>query len=142
MIAVAVFLAIGLACAIGAVFVLREASRQAAAPPPPTFSMDEAYEWVVANVDPLVAATLRPQDVRAILASQVEFFGRQGVTQADHAPNLAADVVIGTTETVEYVLARTAADGLELLPEQVYPVVETQLAYLQAIGAVGPRRTA
>lgn len=142
MIAVAVFLAIGVACGIGAVFVLREAGRQAAQPTPPTYSLDEAYAWVVANVPPLVAQTLRPDDVRTILAYQLEFFLRQGVTQGDTAPNLAADTVIGETETVGYIVSRAAADGVELLPEQVYPVVESQLAYLQAIGAVGPRRTA
>ena len=34
---------------------------------------------------------------------------------------------------------RSVTDGLTFIPEQVYPVVETQLAYLRAIGAVGPR---
>jgi len=32
---------------------------------------------------------------------------------------------------------RSAATGEEYLPEQVHAVVETQLAYLRAIGAVG-----
>jgi hypothetical protein len=46
--------------------------------------------------------------------------------------------VIGGSETVDYILERAAATGEAYLPEQVYPVVETQLAYLRAIGAVGP----
>ena len=142
MIVVTLFVAFGLVCAIAAWFVLREAGRQAAQPTPPTYSMDEAYEWVVANLDRLVASTLTPDDVRSILAHQVEFFSRQGVTQNGSAPNLATDVVIGESETVAYIVERCRADGLEVLPEQVYPVVETQLAYLRAIGAVGPRRTA
>ena len=139
MVVVAAFLAFGLVCAIAAYFVLREANRQAIEPRPPTYSLDEAYSWVVRHLDELVASTLTPDDVRSILQFQVEFFGRQGVTQNGTAPNLASDVVIGTSETVAYILERSAAQGLEFLPEQIYPVVETQLAYMRAIGAVGPR---
>ncbi len=142
MIVVALFVAFGLVCAIAAWFVLREAGRQSVTPTPPTYSLDEAYEWVVASVDRLVASTLTPDDVRAILARQVEFFTRQGVTQEGTAPNLATDVVIAESDTVGYIIDRCRADGLELLPEQVYPVVESQMAYLRAIGAVGPQRTA
>ena len=139
MVVVFAFLAFGLVCAVAAYFVLREANRQAVEPRPPIYSMDEAYSWVVRHLDDLVASTLTPEDVRSILRYQVEFFGRQGVTQNGSAPNLASDVVIGTSETVAYILERGAADGLEFLPEQIYPVVETQLAYMRAIGAVGPR---
>jgi len=47
-------------------------------------------------------------------------------------------VVIGGSETIEYILDRSAEMGVSYLPEQVYAVVETQLTYLKAIGAVGP----
>ncbi len=139
MVVVAGFLAFGLVCAIGAWFVLREAGKQAIEPRPPTYSMDEAYGWVVKNLDELVASTLTPQEVRSILGYQIDFFGRQGVTQNGSVPHLASDVVIGSSETVAYIIDRGAADGLTFIPEQIYPVVETQLAYLRAIGAVGPR---
>jgi hypothetical protein len=36
------------------------------------------------------------------------------------------------------VLERCAATGESYLPEQVYGVIDTQLSYLRAIGAVGP----
>jgi hypothetical protein len=137
---VAGFIAFGIACAVAAWFVMREASRQAVAPQPPVYRMDDAYEWVVKHLDDLVAATLTPDDVRRILALQVEFFQRQGVTQNGERPHFSADVVIGSSETVDYIIARAAADGETYLPEQIYPVIETQLAYLRAIGAVGPPR--
>src|SRR3954447_6597196 len=79
-----------------------------------------------------------PAEVRTILQYQIDFFTKQGVTQNGETPHLAADVVIGLSETVAYIVDRTKADGDPLLSEQVYPVVETQLAYLRAIGAVGP----
>ena len=140
MVVFAAFIAFGIVCAIAAWFVLREAAKQAIEPRPPTYSMDEAYDWVVANLDDAVASTLTPEEVRAILKYQIDFFGRQGVTQNGTTPNLATDVVIGSSETVAYILERTGADGLDLFSEQIYPVIETQLEYLRAIGAIGPRR--
>jgi hypothetical protein len=50
----------------------------------------------------------------------------------------AGTVVIGGPETVEYIVERSAATGEAYLPEQVYGVIDTQLSYLRAIGAVGP----
>ena len=46
-------------------------------------------------------------------------------------------MVVGATETVDYILGRVAVGGEEYLPEQVHAVVQTQLAYLREIGAIG-----
>ena len=59
-------------------FVIREAGRLAAEPPPPVFDMEEAFDWVVAHLPDLVAATLTTEDVRRILDFQLEFFQRKG----------------------------------------------------------------
>jgi hypothetical protein len=128
---------IGIACAIAAWFVIREAGRLAAEPPPPVFDMDEAFEWVVAHVPDVVAATLTPGDVRRILDFQLEFFQRKGVAGNGSSAHPPGDVIVGGAETVDYIVTRSAATGEEYLPEQVHAVIETQLAYLRAIGAVG-----
>ena len=47
-------------------------------------------------------------------------------------------VIIGGAETVAFILDRAAATGESYLPEQVYAVLDTQVAYLRSIGAVGP----
>jgi hypothetical protein len=130
-------LVIGVACAIAAWFVIREAGRLAAEPPPPVFDMDEAFEWVVAHVPDLVAATLTPGDVRRILDFQLEFFQRKGVAGNGSSAHPPGDVIVGGAETVDYIVSRSSATGEEYLPEQVHAVIETQLAYLRAIGAVG-----
>jgi hypothetical protein len=130
-------LVVGIACAIAAWFVIREAGRLAAEPPPPVFDMDEAFEWVVAHVPDLVAATLTPGDVRRILDFQLEFFQRKGVAGNGSSAHPPGDVIVGGAETVDYIVSRSAATGEEYLPEQVHAVIETQLAYLRAIGAVG-----
>ena len=130
-------LVVGIACAIAAWFVIREAGRLAAEPPPPVFDMDEAFEWVVAHVPDLVAATLTPGDVRRILDFQLEFFQRKGVAGNGSSAHPPGDVIVGGAETVDYIVSRSSATGEEYLPEQVHAVIETQLAYLRAIGAVG-----
>jgi hypothetical protein len=130
-------LVIGVACAIAAWFVIREAARLAAEPPPPVFDMDEAFEWVVAHVPDMVAATLTPGDVRRILDFQLEFFQRKGVAGNGSSAHPPGDVIVGGAETVDYIVSRSSATGEQYLPEQVHAVIETQLAYLRAIGAVG-----
>jgi hypothetical protein len=138
MVLVTALLVIGVACAIAAFFVVREAGRLAAEPPPPVFDLEEAYDWVVENVPDEVAATLTPQDVRRILDFQLEFFQRKGVAGNGSSSHPPGDVVVGGAETVEYILARASETGESYLPEQVHAVIETQLAYLREIGAVGP----
>jgi hypothetical protein len=134
---VAALLVFGIACAIAAWFVSREAARLSVEPPPPVFDMEEAYEWVVARVPDEVAATLTPADVRRILDLQLEFFRRKGVTGNGSTAHPPGEVVVGAAETVEYIIVRAREAGEDYLPEQIYPVVETQLAYLREIGAVG-----
>jgi hypothetical protein len=134
---VTALIVLGLACAIAAWFVAREAGRLSAEPPPPVFDMDEAYDWVVENLPDIVAATLTPDDVRRILDFQLEFLQRKGVTGNGSSVHTPGDVVVGGAETVDYIVERSSATGEEYLPEQVYAVIETQLAYMRAIGAVG-----
>jgi hypothetical protein len=138
MVLVAGFLAVGLVIAIAAFLVGREATRIARTPPPALFQFDDAVEWVVEHVPDDVAATLTPDDVRRILEFQVEFFKRKGVSSNGSTAYPPGPVVIGGSETVDYILERAAATGEAYLPEQVYGVIETQLTYLRAIGAVGP----
>ena len=138
MVLVIALLVIGLACAIAAWFVIREAGRLASEPPPPVFDMDEAYDWVVEHVPDDVAASLTPEDVRRILDFQLEFFQRRGVSGNGSSSHPPGDVVVGGTETVDYILSRASATGESYLPEQVHAVIQTQIEYLRAIGAVGP----
>lgn len=132
-------LVVGAILVLATLLVLREARRLAAEPPPPVFDPEEAFEWVVAHVPDDVAATLTPDDVRRILAFQLEYFRRRGVSGNGSSQQPPGSVVIGGSETVGYILERCTATGETYLPEQVHAVVDTQLGYLRAIGAVGPR---
>ena len=136
---VAGFIVVGVVVGIAAFIVTREAGRIAKHPPPALFDFDDAYEWVLAHLPDDVAATLTPDDVRRILDFQVEFFKRKGVSANGSTEYPPGTVVIGGAETVAYILYRCEATGETYLPEQVHGVLETQLAYLRAIGAVGPQ---
>src|SRR5262245_55089886 len=107
-------------------------------PPPPVFDPEEAYDWVVEHLPDVVAATLTPDDVHRILDFQLEYLRRQGVTGNGSSSTAKGAVIVGGPETVDYILERARATGEEFLPEQVYAVLDTQLAYLREIGAVGP----
>ena len=131
-------LAFGLVVAVAAIFVVREAGRIAREPPPALFDPDDAYDYVVEQLDDLVAATLTPADVRRILDFELEYLKQRGITGNGSHEGPLEPVVFGGPDTVAYILRRSAATGESYLPEQVHAVVETQLSYLRAIGAIGP----
>jgi hypothetical protein len=135
---VAGMLVVAVVVAIAAVLVIREAGRIAKEPPPALFDLDEAHDWVVAHVGDDVAATLTSDDVRRILELQLEYFDKKGVSGNGSGPHATGPVVVGGAEAVAYIVDRAAATGEAYLPEQVYGVLETQMAYLRSIGAVGP----
>jgi hypothetical protein len=132
-------LAVGLILLIAAVAILRESHRLAALPPRPTFDPDAALEWVVQHIADDAAATLTVDDVRVILDLQLQYFKAKGVSQNGSTAHPVGPVVIGGSETVSYILEQAAAKGNDFTAEQVHAVVETQLAYLRAIGAVGSK---
>jgi hypothetical protein len=135
---VAGMLVFGLVVAIAALIVVREAGRIAREPPPALFDPDDAYDYVVEHVPDDVAATLTAADVRRILDFQLEFFKQQGVAGNGAGTKIAGPAIVGGAETTAYIVRRSAETGEEYLPEQIHGVIETQLRYLRAIGAVGP----
>jgi hypothetical protein len=135
---VAGFLVVAIVVAVAAWLVIREAGRVAKEPPPAVFDVEEAHDWVVAHVPDDVAATVTSDDVRRILELQLEYFEKKGVSGNGSSAQASGPVVVGGAEAVAYIVDRAAATGEAYLPEQVYGVLETQLAYLRSIGAVGP----
>jgi hypothetical protein len=135
---IAALLVVGLVCAIAAWFVIREAARLSVDPPPPVFDVDEALDWVIENLPDDIAATLTPADARRILEFQLEYFEVAGVVGDGSESLPPGDVMVGGAETVEYIRRRAGETGEGYLLEQVQGVLDTQLDYLRAIGAVGP----
>lgn len=124
--------------AIAAIVIGREARRLDAVPPRPTFDLEEAVQWVAENLPFEVSAVLSHDDVRRIIDWNLEYFRTKAVSGNGHSAEGSGPVVVGGAETVDYVLARAEALGSPYTPVQVHAVLDAQLFYLEAIGAIGP----
>lgn len=125
--------------AVAAVAVLRESARMDRDPPTKWFNVPEAIEWVVEHISDEAAATLTLDDVELIIDLQLEYFRRRGVSRNGKRSVMGSDVVVGGSETVQFIVREASERGVTLTNEQVHAVVETQLTYLRSIGVVGPR---
>ncbi|MGI9023815.1 MAG: hypothetical protein ACR2HV_11415 [Acidimicrobiales bacterium] len=132
------FLAVALVFVIAAVVVGREARRLAAKAPGRVFEFEDAVTWVCDHVDDDVSAVLSPDDVRRILNWHLEYFRIKGVSSNGASPKAVGPVVVSGAETVDFVLRRAEADGMDYTPSQVHAVLDAQMTYLESIGAVGP----
>jgi len=81
---------------------------------------------------------LSPDDVRRILNWHLEYFRIKGVSSNGASPKVEGPVVVSGAETVDFVLKRAEADGMDYTPAQVHAVLDAQMTYLESIGAVGP----
>jgi len=123
---------------IAAVVIGREARRLDAVPPRPVFDMDQAVEWVAEHLPFEVSAVLSHADVRSIIDWNLEFFRTKGVSGNGSGPRLDTQVVVGGAETVEWVMAKALENGVSFTAAQVHAVLDAQMTYLEAIGAIGP----
>jgi hypothetical protein len=123
---------------IAAVVIGREARRLGNVPPKPVFDFEEAVNWVCRHVSDDVAAVLTPDDVRQIINWHLEYFRLKGVSSNGHGAQSEGPVVVGGAETVDFVLMRAQSAGSDYTPAQVHAVLDAQMTYLEAIGAIGP----
>lgn len=139
MVVVAAVLTLALIFVIAAAVIGREARRLDAVPPTPVFDIDEATTWIAEHLPGDATAVLSYDDVRRIIEWALEFLRAQAPRRNGSTPQNDTSVVVGSAETVTYILRRAADAGItDLAPGHVHYVVEAQLAYLEAIGAVGP----
>lgn len=131
---------VALVFVIAAVVIGREARRLADVPPRPVFDLDEAVAWVADHVPFAVAAELSHDDVRQIIRWQLEYFRTRGLSGNGHGPEAPTKgpLVVGGPEAVQFVLDRADQAGLVYDAGHVHAVLEAQMGYLEAIGAVGP----
>ena len=138
MIVVFAVIALLIVFVIAAVVIGREARRLGNVPPRPVFDFEEAVEWVCRHVSDEVAAELSPEDVRQIINWHLEYFRLKGVSSNGHGAHSEGPVVVGGAETVDFVLMKAHSAGSEYTPAQVHAVLDAQMTYLEAIGAIGP----
>jgi hypothetical protein len=71
----------------------------------------------------------------------LEFFAQFDASLSVEGLPLDTPAVVGGLDEIAYIEKRAADTGEAYIPEQIEAVIETQLSYLRAIGAVGPTAT-
>lgn len=133
------FLGIAIVFAVAAAVVGREARRLDAVPPRPTVDLDEAVEYVANHVPFEVSAVLSHGDVLQILEWNLAFLKSKGVSGNGSELHVnETPIVVGGAEAVDHVLSMSQQVGAGYTAEQVRAVLDAQMAYLEAIGAIGP----
>jgi hypothetical protein len=124
--------------AIALVTVGRVVGRLSVEPPVSVFDEDEAVAWIADRLPYEVQARLSHEDVRRIVLWHLEYLEHEGVateTAFEEAPD---NVVVGEDDALAYVLGQATDAGLDADDTQIALVIDTERAYLAAIGAIGP----
>ena len=135
---VASVLVIALVMAVAAGAIGREARRLDALPPRAVFDLEEAVLWVAEHLPDEVTASLSYDDVRRLLDLSLDHLRALGLAGRTTGEPVEGEVVVDEGDAVAAVLDRATREGMDVSPHEVQSVVAAQLAYLQAISAVGP----
>lgn len=119
-----------------AVMVGRETRRLDSLTPEPVFDLTEAVVWIEARLPDEVRAQITYGDVRDIVDWHLSDLGMRGVATS-FGPD-GQPVVVGDEDSVDALVMRMLALGRDLEPAHVKAVLDGELNYLVAIGAIGP----
>jgi hypothetical protein len=121
---------------IALVAVGREAFTLSAQPKQAHFDLEEAVEFVAGRLPDEVTAILSYDDVRSILRWHLEYLRDRGVPARRDLVD-GGPVVVEDDEGVAWVLGQADEVGMDVTDAEVAIVLETELEYLGAIGAIG-----
>lgn len=128
--------------AIGLVVIGRVTAKLEQAPPPSLFDLEKAVTYIGDQLPYEAAAQLSYDDVRTIVTWHVDYLESRGVAadlgEVVEASNPGSGPLVAEDdEGVAYVIGRAADAELEVTDVQVVQVIEAEMAYLDAIGALG-----
>ena len=121
---------------IAAVAVGRETHRLDAVAPAPTLDLYDAVDWIADRLPPEISAHITYEDVRDIVTWHLEEMQQRGVE-----PMKGADgslVIVDDERSVESLALRAVEEGRDFDPRHIRAVLDGELAYFEAIGAIGP----
>ncbi len=128
---------------IGLVVLGRETARLATQARPAVFDMAEAVDFIADRLPAGVQARISHDDVRWVLLVDADLIedvsDPDGLGGEGEEPEHDGDEVLDEDAAVARILARADASGRDLADEDIVAVLDGRLAYLQAIGAVGPQ---
>jgi hypothetical protein len=128
--------AVVLVVVIALVAVGREAFTMSAQPKQAHFDLEEAVEFVADRLPDEVTAILSYDDVRSILRWHLEYLRDRGVPARRDLVD-GGPVVVEDDEGVAWVLGKADEVGMDVTDAEVVAVLETELEYFDAIGAIG-----
>jgi hypothetical protein len=104
------------------------------------YDLDEAVDFVADRLPDELTAVVSFDDVRSVLLFHCDYLADKGVASERTADDIgSALVVVPDDEPTAYVLGRVGDAGLDLSDEDVVSILDAELAYYEAIGAIGPR---
>jgi hypothetical protein len=125
-----------LVVALALVAVGRVTWRLEAQAPPSVYAVDEAVEFVADRLPDEVTAVLTYDDVRSILRWHLEYLRDRGVPARRDLVD-GGPVVVEDDEGIAWVLGKADEVGMDITDAEVAVVLETELDYFEAIGAIG-----
>ena len=126
---------------IAAITLGREAHRLDAVAPRAVYVLDEAVTYVADHLPPPAQARVSHDEVRSLLQAhmaQLRSKGLQPPVAVDQVQEIVEPVVVDETDAVAYLIGQAERLGIDVEDEDVAHIVDAHLAYLEAIGAVGP----
>ena len=138
MIVLAVIAAVVLVAVIALVAVGRETFTMASQPKQALFDVEEAVDFVADAVPDEISARITYDDVRALVRWHLEHLAAAGTPANRWDAPRGGLVIVDDEEAAEVLMTRAIEAGLDLTPDDVAAVLAAELAYFEAIGAVGP----
>ncbi|HEV3226562.1 MAG TPA: hypothetical protein VGZ52_07000 [Acidimicrobiales bacterium] len=138
MVVVLAVVGVVLVVVIALVAVGRETFTLAVQPKQAHFDLEEAVQFVADRLPDEVTAVLTFDDVRSVIRWHLEYLRLRGVPVRRDQADDGALVVVEDDEGIAFVLGRADEAGLEVTDTEVAIVLEGEVAYFEAIGAIGP----
>ncbi len=140
----AFFVASGLGVfAIAAVVIGREARRLDAVAPRAVYELDDAVAYVAARIPADSQARLTFDEVRQLLVAHMRWMHARGLQPGDvidRRQDIGDEVVVNEETLTAWLLGEAERQSIDLVDDvDAVHVVQAHLAYLDEIGAVGPR---
>jgi hypothetical protein len=123
---------------IGLLVVGRETAALASQPRQSLFDVDEAVDYVADHVPFEISARITYDDVRALVRFHLEHIAAAGAPAERWNAGRSRLVIVDDEEGAEVLMRRALEAGLDVGPDEIAAVLAAELAYFEAIGAVGP----
>lgn len=122
---------------IAAVTIGRETHRLDSLAPAPAFELVDAVSWISERLPPEVSAEVSYADVRDLVSWHLATL--DVAAEARNGRGQDELVIVEDDDATETLIALAKADGRSFTQDQVKAVLDGEIAYLRAIGAVGPQ---